>query len=439
MTKTALILAGHGSHVSPNTAGVVWPYVDQLRAWGVADEITACFWKEQPAFNQALDAIIADHVVVVPVFTAQGYFSKTVIPTEMGLDGPITKRDGRIIHYTPTLGEHPAMRDAVQRLVAETLKTEQLNPKTVAVAVIGHGTPRNPNSRDAAREQADLLRQQNVVAEVVAVYLDDAPFIPSVYETTQATNIIALPYFLASGSHTTVDVPRELGIEFGDAPATVKGRRVYYTSPIGMDEDICRMILDLARKSGLPFAVNTEGRQHGTPQAGVGQLTDAVRQQNEIQFGELTLTPSAVAPSVNNSNPSTLNSLPDLRKTVRENPFRPLATSTDLPDGWRYAVDAPDDITAIVETVYPGAVADWAANLRDVFQPETLQTTIQRQTGMFRKIQNLTEATIEQNIEDVCGKCVRHPTWFYARTTKGEIPCKSPCNWWLSETLKGAS
>jgi hypothetical protein len=206
-----------------------------------------------------------------------------------------------------------------------------------------------------------------------------------------------------------------------------------------MDEDICRMILDLARKSGLPFAVNTEGRQHGTPQAGVGQLTDAVRQQNEIQFGELTLTPSAVAPSVNNSNPSTLNSLPDLRKTVRENPFRPLATSTDLPDGWRYAVDTLDDITAIVETVYPGAIADWAANLRDVFQPETLQTTIQRQTGMFRKIQNLTEATIEQNIEDVCGKCVRHPTWFYARTTKGEIPCKSPCNWWLSETLKGAS
>jgi sirohydrochlorin cobaltochelatase len=439
MTKIALILAGHGSHVSPNTAGVVWSYVDQLRAWGVADEITACFWKEQPAFNQALDAILADHVVVVPVFTAQGYFSKTVIPTEMTLDGAITKRVGRIIHYTPTLGEHPAMRDAVQRLVAETLEANQLDPKAVAVAVIGHGTPRNPNSRDAAREQADLLRQQNVVAEVVAVYLDDAPFIPSVYETTQATNIIALPYFLASGSHTTVDVPRELGIEFGNALATVKGRRVYYTPPIGMDEDICRMILDLARESGLPFAVKTEKNQHGTPQAGVDQLTDAVRQQNEIQFGQLTLTPSAVAPSVNNSNPSTLNSLPDLRKTVRENPFRPLATSTDLPDGWRYAVDAPDNITAIVETIYPGAIADWAANLRGVFQPETLQAAIQRQTGMFRKIQNLAEATIEQNIEDVCGKCVRHPTWFYARTTKGEIPCKSPCNWWLSETLKGAS
>jgi sirohydrochlorin cobaltochelatase len=439
MTKTALILAGHGSHVSPNTAGVVWSYVDQLRAWGVADEITACFWKEQPAFNQALDAIIANHIVVVPVFTAQGYFSKTVIPAEMELDGAITGRNGREIFYTPTLGEHPAMRDAVQRLVAETLKTEQLDPKTVAVAVIGHGTPRNPNSRAAAREQADVLRGQNVVAEVVAVYLDDEPFIPDVYDITQATNIIALPYFLASGSHTTVDVPRELGIEFGRAPATVKGRRVYYTPPIGIDEDICNMILDLARESGLPFAINAEENQRGIPQAGVGQLTDAIRQQNEIRFGQLTLTPSAVAPSVNKSNPSTLDSLPELRKTVRENPFRSLATSTDLPDGWRYVVDAPDNIPAIVETVYPGAIADWAANMCGVFQPETLHTAIQRQTGMFRKIQDLAEATIEQNIEDVCGKCVRHPTWFYARTTKGEIPCKSPCNGWLSETLKGAS
>ena len=52
MTDSALILAGHGSHVSPNTAGVVWSYVDRLRALGTAPEVTACFWKEPPALNQ---------------------------------------------------------------------------------------------------------------------------------------------------------------------------------------------------------------------------------------------------------------------------------------------------------------------------------------------------------------------------------------------------
>ena len=96
----ALVLAGHGSHISPDTAGVVWSYVDQLRGWGVADEITACFWKEAPSFNQVLDTLVSEHVTVVPVFAAAGYFSQKVIPAEMGLEGPLTRRDGRTIHYT---------------------------------------------------------------------------------------------------------------------------------------------------------------------------------------------------------------------------------------------------------------------------------------------------------------------------------------------------
>ena len=54
MSEIALVLAGHGSHISPHTAGIVWRYVDLLRLWGVADEITACFWKEPPAFRPGI-------------------------------------------------------------------------------------------------------------------------------------------------------------------------------------------------------------------------------------------------------------------------------------------------------------------------------------------------------------------------------------------------
>ena len=43
MPNTALVLAGHGSHLSPDTAGVVWEQVDKLRALKVADEVTAAF------------------------------------------------------------------------------------------------------------------------------------------------------------------------------------------------------------------------------------------------------------------------------------------------------------------------------------------------------------------------------------------------------------
>ena len=81
--SSALVLAGHGSQVSPQTAGSVWRQVDRLRAMGVADEVTAAFWKEPPSFAQALDALVSDDAYVVPCFTAEGYFSKQVLPAEM--------------------------------------------------------------------------------------------------------------------------------------------------------------------------------------------------------------------------------------------------------------------------------------------------------------------------------------------------------------------
>ena len=40
---------------APNTAGIVWRYVDRLRRSSVADEVTACFWKEAPEFFRCAD------------------------------------------------------------------------------------------------------------------------------------------------------------------------------------------------------------------------------------------------------------------------------------------------------------------------------------------------------------------------------------------------
>ena len=53
-----------------------------------------------------------------------------------------------------------------------------------------------------------------------------------------------------------------------------------------------------------------------------------------------------------------------LRAFIREEPFRPLATSADLPTGWHVELAEPQDAHAVIETVYPGLVADWAAEQR---------------------------------------------------------------------------
>src|SRR5579864_4708638 len=198
--RTALVLAGHGSHLSPETAGVVWQHVDTLRRSGVADEVTAAFWKEAPSFHDVFRTLTADDITVVPLFTARGYFTQTVLPAEMGLTGPITHMDERTIRYARTLGEHPHMASFGIQRVKQCLANIGTNIPSdqVAVAVIGHSTRLNPESRRATEAQAESIRAAGIVGEVVTVFLDDAPEIAEVYRLTTAPIIIAVPYFLAS-------------------------------------------------------------------------------------------------------------------------------------------------------------------------------------------------------------------------------------------------
>ena len=248
MARTALVLAGHGSHISPETAGVVWQQVDKLRALNVADEVTAAFWKETPSFHQVISTLTADDITIVPLFTAQGYFTQTVIPAEMGLSGAVTERDGRIIHYTSTLSEHPYLSRIVRERVATAIAQSGANPSDVAIAIIGHGTRRSVESCRATQEQADQVR--DLAAELFAVYLDDLPSIPGIYALTNRPVIIAVPFFLALGSHTTIDVPTELDLPAGATFGQVNGRNVYYTLPVGVGDDLDQVILELVHDLG---------------------------------------------------------------------------------------------------------------------------------------------------------------------------------------------
>ncbi|MCY3979081.1 MAG: DR2241 family protein [Chloroflexi bacterium] len=434
MSGTALILAGHGSHVSANTAGIVWRYVDQLRKWGVADEIAACFWKEAPAISQALDTVEADDVVIVPVFTARGYFTSELIPTELGISEGRTFCQGRQIHLTPPVGEHPLLQSIVERQLRETMERYDLAPDKTAAAIIGHGTRRNRQSRDTARHQARQIRDLNWLSEAVDVYLDDEPNIPSIYQSTSAENIIALPYFLADGSHVRFDVPRALGIADLDGVNHVQGRSVYYCEPVGSDESICQAILELARETGRPFAVRKDaGKWSGFPSAGRRALLHALESGTILQIGQVRANRKRIWHCDSRGDSEAIDSPGALRAYMREEPFRPLATSADLPTGWHVELAEPQDAHAVIETVYPGLVADWAANKRGKLVTETLEDIGMRQSGMFKDIHRLPPNVIKTALETICGNCVRQPTWWRDVARAGrQLPCRSACNLWLS-------
>jgi len=434
MSQIALILAGHGSHISPNTAGIVWNYVDRLRQWGVADEITACFWKETPGFSHVLDTVGAETVVIVPVFTAQGYFTQTVIPTEMGLDGTVTYKNGKKIYFTPTIGEHPYLETIVQERVTDVLATYNLRKEDTAVAVIGHGTKRNSRSQDATRHQANLIREQKLAGHVVDVYLDDDPNIPSLYQTTDTENVIAVPFFLAEGSHVTIDVPDALGINYGDVPSVVRERDVYYTPPVGTDDAMCRVILELARDTGLPFERHdTDEVWSGFPRAGRDTFVNELENNDSLLFGQVMVTDTKVWHTNASDDTSSHPSPGALRSFVRETPFRPLPTSDDLPNGWHVDVETAEDVYAVIETIYPTLITDWANQKNNTFLTESLDDIGIRQTGMFEDIHLLDEVVVQNAVDKVCGRCIRQPSWLTGHDSDvDKHPCKTPCNVWLS-------
>jgi hypothetical protein len=51
---------------------------------------------------------------------------------------------------------------------------------------------------------------------------------------------------------------------------------------------------------------------------------------------------------------------------------------------------------------------------------------------MFRDMDTLSVDMIENTVTVVCGKCVRHATWFYEASPENAIPCAEACNLWLS-------
>lgn len=430
---TALVLAGHGSHITPETAGLVWSHVDALRARGLADEITAAFWKEMPTFARVFDTLTADDITVIPLFTARGYFTQTVIPAEMRLEEAVTRHDGKTIRYARTLNEHPFLSTVVRQRVVDTMRQYQLAPESTAVAILGHSTRKNPESRKATEAQADQIRAAGLVREVVDAYLDDTPEISEIYSMTSAPTVIAVPYFLALGSHTTIDVPEALGLEPGQREAVIQGRRVLYTDPVGKDAALRDVMVELAKEAGAPlYAEQQLSAWAGFPSAGRDQLVQAVLSAGELPFGQLTLTPTEVG--CGDSAAQTFTAPAELRQFVRTTPeFRPLPTENNLPGGWRVPISDPTMLYAVVETVYPGVVAHWAAEKKGTLNVTPLDQLIERQTGMFRDLAVFSAAENAAAVESICGHCVLSPRW---ALQYGSLPCPEACPIWLAEALE---
>jgi sirohydrochlorin cobaltochelatase len=252
--QSALIIVGHGSTVNPDSSGPTFDHAEAISRRGAFGEVYCAFWKEEPSLRQILHMVDADEIYVVPNFISEGYFTKTVIPRELELEGPVTIRGGKTIKYCEPVGNHERMTELLLRRAATV--APGVPPAETSLFIVGHGTDLNDNSAAAAKREVERIRGRGRYAEVWNAYMEEAPLIANWDALSTQPNVVVVPFFIADGLHSYQDIPVLLGIEpeataaasqreiFRKNPRFLRGRTLYYASAIGSEPLFAELILE---------------------------------------------------------------------------------------------------------------------------------------------------------------------------------------------------
>jgi sirohydrochlorin cobaltochelatase len=253
---SALIIAGHGSTLNPDSSAPTWRLAEGIRSRGVFGEVHCAFWKEEPSFRQVLHSVDRKEVYVVPNFISEGYFTKTVIPRELGLTGPATPVGRHEVKYCEPVGNHHRMTELLLKRAAEI--APGVPPEKTSLFIVGHGTDLNENSAVAAKREVDRIASLGRYREVLSAYMEEAPLIAEWDRLSTSQNVVVVPFFIADGLHSYEDIPVLLGIAaespgaasanraavFAKNPYRLRGRTLYYASSIGTESGFEEVILD---------------------------------------------------------------------------------------------------------------------------------------------------------------------------------------------------
>lgn len=225
---TALLIVGHGSTVNPDSSAPSLAHAAVIRRQGVFRDVSCAFWKEEPSLRDALflfDPEEIRHVYVVPNFISEGYFTQTVIPRELELDGRITTRaNGQQWYYCGPVGSNPSVTELLLRRGKEV--APHVDPAQTSLLIVAHGTDLNDNSAVAAKREADKIRALGDYAAVLNVYMEEPPLVADWKKLTSTENVVVVPFFISDGLHSYEDIPVLLGITPEIGPSRQRGGSV---------------------------------------------------------------------------------------------------------------------------------------------------------------------------------------------------------------------
>jgi sirohydrochlorin cobaltochelatase len=260
---SALLIVAHGSTVNPDSSAPTLAHAAGIRRRKIFADVGCAFWKEEPSLRDAIfsfDPELVREVYVVPNFISEGYFTQTVVPRELELNGRITKRsNGQIWKYCEPVGNHPLMTDLLLRRAHQI--AAGIPESETSLLIVAHGTDLNENSAVAAKREAEKIRSLGKYAAVLNVYMEEPPLVADWRKLTRTRNVVVVPFFISDGLHSYEDIPVLLGIAnggprgglnaargevFRSNPYKIDNRLLFYTPSIGTDQGVADIIIEQA-------------------------------------------------------------------------------------------------------------------------------------------------------------------------------------------------
>ena len=243
----ALVLVGHGSARHPDSAAPILALAEGLRRRGPWAEVAAVFMKQAPPLDQALALVTAPVVVVIPVFAGKGYYTDTLIPRGMGLDGAVTIRDGRTILYTSPAGGNPRIPGLMACRADGVARDGGWSPGQTSLLLIAHGSSRPGGAGETPRAIAAAIAAHDHFAEVRLTFLEQEPFARDWRHLVQGDKVVVLPLLVAQGMHASQDIPPLFGLVSGQCgPVTADGHTVRLATGLGAEPELVDIIAEMA-------------------------------------------------------------------------------------------------------------------------------------------------------------------------------------------------
>ena len=260
---SVLLIVAHGSTVNPDSSAPTLAHAAEIRRRKVFADVGCAFWKEEPSLRDAIflfDPESIREVCVVPNFISEGYFTQTVVPRELELNGRITQRsNGQVWKYCEPVGNHPMMTELLLKRAREV--APRADPAESSFLIVAHGTDLNENSAVAAKREAEKIRARGKYAAVLNVYMEEPPLVSDWRKLTKTRNVVVVPFFISDGLHSYQDIPVLLGIANGRSrtrsssargeifqrnPYMIGDRSLFYAPSIGTDPGFADVILEQA-------------------------------------------------------------------------------------------------------------------------------------------------------------------------------------------------